>query len=477
MQNTSKTSYNQLYINGKWEGPHGSRKIEVINPATEQVIGTVPEGSQEDIEQAIKAARSAFHSWSATSASVRSTYIRRLVEEMKLHQDKMARVISQELGMPLHFSLDIQVLGPIDGLESHIDITHQLEEEKQVNNSIIYNEAIGVCSLICPWNYPLHQLIGKVAPALAAGCTMVVKPASETPLNAFLLAQMIDSIGLPAGVFNLVTGPGRTIGEAMCVHPDIDLVSFTGSTQAGIQIAKVAADTVKRVCQELGGKSPLVITAEADIEAAVSFAVQDVMLNSGQTCTALTRMLVPYSRYDEVLLHAKKVAEKITIGDPLNNQNFMGPMSSKKQQDVVLNYIKKGIEEGATLLTGGSDKPLGLDKGFYIRPTIFSDVTNDMVIAQEEIFGPVLCIIPYTTLNEAISIANDSPFGLSAAVWGDSKEQALKVAKKIKAGQVYVNGAEFNYQAPFGGFKQSGNGREWGIAGAMEYIELKSIQL
>lgn len=476
MKNNLTTSYNQLYINGKWKAPHGSRQIEVINPATEQVIGTVPEGSQEDVEQAMKAARAAFHSWSTTSASVRSIYLSRLVEEMKLHKDQMALAITYELGMPLHFSLDIQVLGPIVGLESHIDITHQLEEEKHIDNSIIYNEAIGVCSLICPWNYPLHQLIGKVAPALAAGCTMVVKPASETPLNAFLLAQMIDNIGLPAGVFNLVTGPGNTVGEAMCVHPEVDLVSFTGSTQAGIQIAKVAADSVKRVCQELGGKSPLIITEDADIEAAVSFCVQDVMLNSGQTCTALTRMLVPYSRYDEVLLHAKQAAEKITIGDPLNNQNYMGPMSSKKQQDIVLNYIKKGIEEGASLLTGGLDKPLGLEQGFYIRPTIFCNVKNKMVIAQEEIFGPVLCIIPYKTLDEAISIANDSPFGLSAAVWDDSKEQALEVARKIKAGQVYINGAEFNYQAPFGGVKQSGNGREWGIVGAMEYIELKSIQ-
>jgi len=476
MKNNLTPSYNQLYINGKWEAPHSSRKIEVINPATEQVIGTVPEGSKEDVEQAIKAARAAFYSWSTTSSSVRSAYLNRLVEEMKIHKNQMAEVITSELGMPLHFSLDIQVLGPIAGLESHIDITHQLEEEKHIDNSVIYNEAIGVCSLICPWNYPLHQLIGKVAPALAAGCTMVVKPASETPLNAFLLAQMIDNIDLPTGVFNLVTGPGRTVGEAMCVHPEVDLVSFTGSTQAGVQIAKVAAESVKRVCQELGGKSPLIITAEADIEAAVTFGVQDVMLNSGQTCTALTRMLVPYSRYEEVLLHAKQAAEKIMIGDPLNSENFMGPMSSKKQQDTVLSYIKKGIEEGANLLTGGLEKPLGIDKGFYIQPTIFSDVKNAMVIAQEEIFGPVLCIIPYKTLDEAVSIANDSPFGLSAAVWGDTKQQALKIAKKVKAGQVYINGAEFNYQAPFGGFKQSGNGREWGIVGAMEYMELKSIQ-
>lgn len=468
-------SYEQLYINGKWTNSHGNRTIEVINPATETVIGTVPEATLEDVEYAIQAAKAAQVTWSTTSASLRSTYIKRLVEEMKLHQDLMALTITKELGMPLHFSNDIQVAGPIEGLETHIDIPYHLEKETNNGNSIIYNEAIGVCSLICPWNYPLHQLIGKIAPALAAGCTMVVKPACETPLNAFLLATMIDNIGLPAGVFNLVTGPGPTIGEAMCKHPSVELVSFTGSTRAGVQVVKAAANTVKRVCQELGGKSPLIITEGADIKAAVTFGVQDVMLNSGQTCTALTRMLVPITRYEEVLLHAENAVKDISLGDPLDTQHFMGPMSSKKQQEIVLDYIKKGVEEGATLLTGGTDNPL--DKGFYVSPTIFSDVNNSMVIAQEEIFGPVLCIIPYETVDEAINVANDSVFGLSAAVWGESQQQALDIAKKIKAGQVYVNGADFNYQAPFGGVKQSGNGREWGISGVMEYIELKSIQL
>ena len=477
MKNNLTPSFSQLYINGKWITPFGSKKIEVINPATEEIIASVPEGSQEDVEEAVKSARNAFESWSTTSPTVRSEYLNRLVEEMKTQKDNMAEVITSELGMPLHFSLDIQVLGPIVGLESHVEIPHQLAEEKRIGNSVVYNEPIGVCSLICPWNYPLHQLIGKVAPALAAGCTMVVKPASETPLNAFLLAQMIDRIDLPAGVFNLVTGPGRTVGEAMCVHDEVDLVSFTGSTQAGVQIAKVAADTVKRVCQELGGKSPLIITEDADIEAAVTFGVQDVMLNSGQTCTALTRMFVPYSRYEKVLKQAKQVAENIKVGDPLDNNSFMGPMSSQKQQDIVLKYIEKGLEEGASLLTGGLARPQGLEQGYYVRPTIFSDVKNEMVIAQEEIFGPVLCIIPYQTVDEAVELANDSPFGLSASVWSSTKEEALKVAKRINAGQVYINGADFNYQAPFGGFKQSGNGREWGVAGAMEYIEHKSIQL
>ncbi|TKD62679.1 aldehyde dehydrogenase family protein [Cobetia marina] len=469
------TSFQQLYIGGEWTSSHGNRFIEVINPATEEVIGTVPEGTVEDVDHAVQAARAALPSWSATSASLRSMYIKRLVEEMKSQQELMAFTITSELGMPLHLSHDIQVVGPIEGLETHIDIPHRLNEEKIVGNSIIFNEAIGVCSLICPWNYPLHQLIGKVAPALAAGCTMVVKPATETPLNAFLLARMIDNIGLPAGVFNLITGPGATVGEAMCQHPEVDLVSFTGSTRAGIHIAKSAANTVKRVCQELGGKSPLIITKEANIEAAVTFGVQDVMLNSGQTCTALTRMLVPVSCYDEVLSHAKNAVKEISFGDPLDTRNYMGPMSSKKQQEIVLDYIERGIEEGATLLTGGTDNPLG--KGFYVRPTIFADVDNSMSIAQEEIFGPVLCIIPYETLEDAIEMANDSPFGLSAAVWGESQQQALDIAKKVKAGQVYINGADFNYQAPFGGVKQSGNGREWGITGAMEYIELKSVQV
>ncbi len=477
MNSKMAMSYDRFYIDGEWVLPDANAQTQVINPATEELIGVVPQGNAVDVERAVQAARKAFPGWSKTTASQRTAYITALANEMKVRQEELSLTISRELGMPLHLALDIQVLGPIGGVESYIDVAHELAETQQIGNSVIYKEPVGVCSLICPWNYPLHQLVGKIAPALAAGCTMVVKPACETPINAFLLAEILESIDLPPGVFNLVTGPGPTVGEAMCIHPEVDLVSFTGSTQAGVRIAKIAGESVKRVCQELGGKSPLIITQDADLETAVKYGVEDVMLNSGQTCTALTRMLVPYSCYEQAVAHAKHVAEGLTIGDPLDGQHFMGPMSSAKQQASVLHYIQQGIDEGATLITGGLAMPEGVTRGFYVRPTIFAHVCNDMVIAQEEIFGPVLCIIPYEDIKEAIDIANDTVFGLSAAVWSGTKKEGLDIAREIRAGQVFVNGGEYNYLAPFGGFKQSGNGREWGLEGAMEYIELKSIQL
>ncbi len=477
MNSKMAMSYDRFYINGEWVLPNANAQTQVINPATEELIGVVPQGNAVDVERAVQAARKAFPGWSKTTASQRAAYITALANEMKVRQEELSLTISRELGMPLHLALDIQVLGPIEGVESYIDVAHELAETQQIGNSVIYKEPVGVCSLICPWNYPLHQLVGKIAPALAAGCTMVVKPACETPINAFLLAEILESIDLPPGVFNLVTGPGPTVGEAMCIHPEVDLVSFTGSTQAGVRIAKIAGESVKRVCQELGGKSPLIITQDADLETAVKYGVEDVMLNSGQTCTALTRMLVPYSCYEQAVAHAKHVAEGLTIGDPLDGQHFMGSMSSAKQQASVLHYIQQGIDEGATLITGGLAMPEGVTRGFYVRPTIFAHVCNHMVIAQEEIFGPVLCIIPYEDIKEAIDIANDTVFGLSAAVWSGTKKEGLDIAREIRAGQVFVNGGEYNYLAPFGGFKQSGNGREWGLEGAMEYIELKSIQL
>jgi len=470
-------SYKRFYIDGKWVLPTGTETCEVINPATEAVVGVVPVGDVADVDHAVKAARAAFASWSNTSAQERSDYIVALVEEMKACSDELAQVVTAEMGMPLHFSKDIQVLGPVMGLETYIETPFQLEQTQAIGNSLVHKDAIGVCALICPWNYPLHQLIGKIAPALAAGCTMVVKPACETPLSTFLMAEIIESIGLPKGVFNLVSGPGAVVGEAMCVHPDVDLVSFTGSTGAGKRITQTASETVKRVCLELGGKSPLLITEDADLAAAVEFGVNDVMINSGQTCTALTRMLVPASRYDEAVALAKGVAEGLTIGDPLNEKNFLGPMSSLRQKQAVLTCIIKGIEEGATLITGGVQMPAGVDKGYYVLPTIFANVDNDMSIAQDEIFGPVLCMIPYEDEQQGIDIANDTIFGLAAHVWAGTQEQGLAIAKQIRAGQVSVNGADYNYNAPFGGYKQSGNGREWGYEGALEYVELKSIQL
>ncbi len=475
MQNIN--TYKRFYIDGKWVMPSGSEICEVINPATEAVAGVVPVGDVADVDHAVKAARAAFASWSNTSAQERSDYIVALVNEMKNRADELGELVTAEMGMPVQFSKDIQVLGPVMGLETYIETPFQLEQPQTIGNSVVYKEAIGVCSLICPWNYPLHQLIGKIAPALAAGCTMVVKPACETPLSTFLMAQIIDSIGLPKGVFNLVSGPGTVVGEAMCVHPEVDLVSFTGSTGAGVSISQTAAKTVKRVCLELGGKSPLLITQNADLASAVTFGVNDVMINSGQTCTALTRMLVPASRYEEAVAIAKGVAESLIMGDPLNKDSFMGPMSSHRQKQAVINCIKQGIAQGATLVTGGVEVPSDLQTGYYISPTIFANVSNDMSIAQDEIFGPVLCMIPYDDEQQGIEIANDTVFGLAAHVWAGTQEQGLAIAKQIRAGQVFVNGADYNYDAPFGGYKQSGNGREWGYEGALEYVELKSIQL
>jgi len=334
-----------------------------------------------------------------------------------------------------------------------------------------------VCTFITPWNYPLHQTIGKVAPALVAGCTMILKPSSETPLNAFLLTDIIDSVGLPAGVFNLVTGAGRTVGEALCVHPEVDMISITGSTEAGARIAELGAPTVKRICQELGGKSANVILNGADLGKAVPAGITGMMLNCGQTCTALTRMIVPRNQQDEVVNLAINALDSLSMGDPTNDEHFLGPLVSASQKSTVQDYIRTGINEGARLVAGGPDDPEGYPAGFYVQPTIFADVKNSMVIAQEEIFGPVLCIIPVDSDDEAIAVANDSPFGLSGAVWAETNERAIDAARKLQTGQVMVNGGRFNPLAPFGGYKTSGNGRELGRAGLDEFLETKAIQL
>jgi len=370
----------------------------------------------------------------------------------------------------------VQVDGPIAGLEQYIELAGLMDEVREVGNSLVYREAVGVCAFINPWNYPLHQLIGKLAPALAAGCTVVVKPSQETPLHAFLLAEMIEAIGLPAGVFNLVSGPGSKVGEALARHPQVDMVSFTGSTGAGVRVAQAAAPTVKRVCLELGGKSPLLITADADLDAAVRYGVQDVMINSGQTCTALTRMLLPASRYAEAVEIALDETRKLLMGDPQDPQSFLGPMCSAAQRRTVQDYIRIGQEEGARLLCGG-DGAAGFERGFYVQPTLFADVDNRMRIAQEEIFGPVLCLIRYDDEAQGIALANDSPFGLSSAVWAGDRERALQLGRQLRAGQCFVNGAAFNYRAPFGGYKQSGNGREWGEEGLAEFVEIKAVQI
>jgi acyl-CoA reductase-like NAD-dependent aldehyde dehydrogenase len=352
-----------------------------------------------------------------------------------------------------------------------------MEKEEQIGNSIVIKEPIGVCGFITPWNFPLHQIVAKLAPALAAGCTVVVKPSSDTPLTAYYLAEILHEVGLPAGVFNLVTGPGRTVGEAMCTHPDVDMVSITGSTEAGVRVAELAAGTVKRVCQELGGKSVLLALEDADIAKSASKAAGGICGNSGQVCAALSRLLVPRSKQDEAIAAAKAVAESVKVGAAFEEGVAMGPVASKSQFDSVRDYIQKGIDEGATLVAGGTEMPDGRNSGFFVKPTVFADVRNDMTIAQEEIFGPVLCIIPYDSEEEAIEIANDTVFGLSGAVDSADPERAKAVAKQIRTGQVSINGGAFNVAAPFGGYKQSGNGRELGPHGLSEFVELKALQM
>jgi len=466
--------YSLLYIDGAWRAPVGQGMAEVIDPASELAIGRVPLGDEQDVERAVQAARRAFHDWSRTPSSVRAGFIRALAEQLKARAGEMADVITAELGMPVQWCQSVQVDGPIEGLEQYVELAGLMDRVHEVGNSRVYREAVGVCAFINPWNYPLHQLIGKLAPALAAGCTVVVKPSQETPLHAFLLAEMIDAIGLPPGVFNLVSGPGSKVGEALARHPLVDMVSFTGSTGAGVRVAQAAAPTVKRVCLELGGKSPFLITPDADLAAAVRHGVQDVMINSGQTCTALTRMLLPAERYAEAVEIAAAEARALVMGDPRDPASFLGPMCSAGQRRTVRDYIEVGRAEGARLVCG--DEPV-LERGFYVPPTIFADVDNRMRIAQEEIFGPVLCLIPYRDEAQAIALANDSPFGLSSAVWAGSREHGLALARQLRAGQCFVNGAAFNYRAPFGGYKQSGNGREWGEEGLGEFVEIKAVQV
>lgn len=467
-------TYSGLFINGDWVMPAGQARTEVINPATEGIAGVIPCGDLEDLNRAVAAARAALAGWSATPSSVRADYIKALADALTQHSADMADLITAELGMPAQWCEDIQVKGPIIGLESYIPLAAEMDRVTQIGNAQVVREAIGVCGFINPWNYPLHQLIGKLAPALAAGCTVVVKPSQETPLHAFYLAEMIKSVGLPSGVFNLVSGPGALIGEAMAHHPGIDMLSFTGSTGAGIKVAQAAATSVKRVCLELGGKSPLLIAPSANLEQAVRHGVRDVMINSGQTCTALSRMLIAEQHYAAAQEIAQDEVSKLKLGAPDDPLAFLGPMCSARQLATVRDYIELGQQEGARLLT---DPDLGKQfvSGYYQSPVLFADVDNRMRIAQEEIFGPVLCMIKYGDVAEAVAMANDSPFGLSSAVWAGSNDEALSLGRQIRAGQCFLNGGDFNYQAPFGGYKESGNGREWGEQGLSEFVELKAL--
>jgi betaine-aldehyde dehydrogenase len=469
--------YDKLYIDGAWVPSSGKGKIDVVNPATEEVTGSVPDGTPEDVDRAVRAAHAAFESWATTPVEERANYLQKLQEGIFGRMQEIAETITAEVGMPLNLSTMIQVGLPGTVMGSYAQLAREFHFEEQINHSLVVREPVGVVGCITPWNYPLHQIVAKVAPALAAGCTVVVKPSEVAPLNAFMLAEIVDAAKLPHGVFNLVSGYGPVVGEAIASHPMVDMVSFTGSTRAGKRVSELAAHTVKHVALELGGKSANVILDDADLQTAVTQGIGACYMNSGQTCSALTRMLVPKSRYEEAVKLAAQVASQWTVGDPVSGNAKLGPLVSQAQHARVRNYIKKGIEEGARLVVGGPEQPEGLEKGYYVRPTVFADVKSNMTIAQEEIFGPVLSIIPYEDEDDAVRIANDTIYGLAGGVWSRDPERAKRVARRMRTGQVDINGGSFNPLAPFGGYKQSGRGRELGKYGFEEYLEVKSLQL
>jgi len=470
-------TYEQLYIGGKWLKPSSGGMIDVIDSGNEAVMGRIPEGAAPDAEAAVEAAKLAFESWAATPAAARADYLQKVADGLKARADELAELICGEVGMPIKLVRAIQVGSPVYHWNAYAKLAREFPFEERVGNSLVAREPVGVVAAITPWNYPLNQITLKVAAALAAGCTVVLKPSEIAPLNAFVLAEVIHDAGLPAGVFSLVSGYGPVVGEIIASHPFVDMVSFTGSTRAGKRVAELAAATVKRVALELGGKSASVILDGADFPTAVKSTVSDCFLNSGQTCSAHTRMLVPESRYDEARELAKAAALSYVPGDPRSETTRLGALASAAQQARVRAYIERGIEEGAELVTGGSEMPEGLSKGFFVKPTVFGRVHPKATVAQEEIFGPVLAILTYKDEEEAVRIANDSPYGLAGAVWAADDEQALRVARRIRTGQIDINGGAWNMQAPFGGFKQSGYGRENGAYGLEEYLEYKSLQL
>jgi acyl-CoA reductase-like NAD-dependent aldehyde dehydrogenase len=467
----------RIFIGGEWVEPEGAETLEVINSTTEEVMGTVPGCTTVSADRAVEAARDAFDSWSRSSRAQRAGYLAAIAAGLGERLEEIAATISQELGMPLTLSRMIQAGLPISQFAATPKLMEEIAWEEEVGNSRLLREPIGVLAAITPWNYPLNQIAAKVAPALAAGCTVVLKPSEVVPLNAFILAEVIEAAGLPAGVFNLVTGTGPVVGEALAGHPGVDMVSFTGSTRAGRRVSELAAETVKPVAMELGGKSPNVILDDAEMSRAVPDGVAKCFLNSGQTCSALTRMLVPRQQLAEAEEIAKATAESFTPGDPFDESTRLGPLVSDVQRQRVRGYIEKGEAEGARLITGGAEAPEGLDRGYFVRPTVFSEVEPQMTIAQEEIFGPVLAIQPYEGEEDAIRIANDSSYGLAGGVWSGDQERAIAVAKRIRSGQIEINGGAFNPLAPFGGFKQSGHGRENGRLGIEELLVAKSLQL
>ncbi len=465
--------YLKFYIDGQWVDPVELKTLDVENPATEGVAGKIALGSAADVDKAVAAARKAFPAWSQTSREERIKVLGRVVAEYKNRFGELASAVTEEMGAPANLSVKAQVPAGLGRLASAVEILKTYDFDDDRGTTIIVKEPIGVCGLITPWNWPLNQIACKVAPALAVGCTVVLKPSEVAPFSAQIFAEIMHSAGVPAGVFNMVQGDGSTVGAAISSHPGVDMVSFTGSTRAGIEVARNAAPTVKRVHQELGGKSPNIILDDDAFAKSVSGGVKHVMNNSGQSCNAPTRMLVPGKRMDEAMAVAKQTAEGLAVGDP-NSDAKLGPVVSKTQWDKIQGLIQRGIDEGAGLVTGGVGRPGGLDKGYFVKPTVFGNVTSDMTIAKEEIFGPVLSILSYDTIDQAVEIGNDTEYGLSAYVAGTDLSQARKIASRLQAGQVCINGA-VDLDAPFGGYKMSGNGREWGDHAFAEFMETKAI--
>jgi aldehyde dehydrogenase (NAD+) len=465
-----------IYVGGAWADSSTSATIDVVNPATEEVIDRVPAGTAADVDRAVAEARRAQPGWEATPPAERAAHLRAVLDGLTARQKDLATLIATDLGAPYQLALKVHVATPIAVLSGILDILETYDfAGRPCGNSLIVREPVGVVGAITPWNYPLHQVVAKVAPALAAGCTVVLKPSEVAPLAAYALADIIDEAGLPPGVFNLVSGLGPVVGEAIASHEGVDMVSFTGSTRAGKRVAELAAQSVKRVALELGGKSPNVILPDAELPVAVKVGVAKAYVNSGQTCNALTRMLVHSEHYDEAVELAVKAAERYTPGDPFAEESRLGPLASRAQLDRVRGYVDRGVEEGARLVTGGTETTLS--RGYYVLPTVFADVTPSMTIAREEIFGPVLVILAYEDEDEAVRIANDTPYGLAAGVWSGDQDHAVAIGRRLKAGQVEINGGRFNPVAPFGGFKQSGIGRELGLHGLEEFLEIKSLQL
>ncbi|AMN47983.1 aldehyde dehydrogenase [Steroidobacter denitrificans] len=465
----------KFFIDGAWVVPAGRREHPLIDPATETAIGKILLGTPEDVDAAVRAGRTAFATWQQTTREERIELFERIIEAYRARTQEMAAAISDEMGAPMRFALRAQAASGLGHFGAVLAVLKDFEFEESIGSTLIRREPIGVCGLITPWNWPINQISCKVAAALAAGCTIVLKPSEIAPISAHLFTEILVEAGVPKGVFNLIDGEGTTVGAAISRHPDIDMVSFTGSTRAGVQVAKAAADTVKRVSQELGGKSANIILEDADLDAAVKDGVRAMMVNTGQSCNAPSRMLVPARVYDKAVAIAKAAAGQPVIGNPKADGTTMGPVSNRRQFEKIQCLLQQGLDEGATLVAGGLGRPEGLEKGYFVKPTIFADVRNDMTIAREEIFGPVLVMIPYQDEEEAVRMANDTIYGLSGYVYSGDREHARRIARRLRVGMVHLNGAPTDIDAPFGGYKQSGNGREWGREGLQEFLEIKAI--